>query len=172
MGETPLQVLADNVNVLEVALHQVPLIDRRHASGLINGVDNLDRQMNRVCGAQPQGRALVQSACAGRYRLGPEIANHFVQEGSSGSEVSFAVPYSRLNQRLIPEHCLHGPRFLGACQFEKRGETGAGQSQGYCGIARGEEQAPGNLVERSGLQQRGISKWDGPVKYSRVDFLL
>jgi len=48
VGEAPLQVLTDHVNVLEVALHQVALVDRRCASGIIDGVDDLDRQSNRV----------------------------------------------------------------------------------------------------------------------------
>src|SRR2546426_7424025 len=61
VGATPLQVLADHVNVLEMALEQVTLVDRRGTGGVVGGVDDLDRQPNRVRRGEAQGRALVQA---------------------------------------------------------------------------------------------------------------
>jgi hypothetical protein len=39
--EAALQVLADHVNVLEVALQEVAVVDRRHAGGVVDGIDDL-----------------------------------------------------------------------------------------------------------------------------------
>ena len=83
VGEAPLQMLADHVNVLEVALHQIPLVDRRHASGIINSVDDLNREANRVRGGEPQDRAPLLASRARRRRLGPELTDRLGQEGSS-----------------------------------------------------------------------------------------
>jgi hypothetical protein len=65
---------------------------------------------------------------AARRRFGPELANHLGQEGPSGSQVSLGVPDRGLDQRLIAEHRLHGPGFLGAGQLEECEKAGAGQS--------------------------------------------
>src|SRR2546429_9851301 len=65
LGEATLQVLADHVNVLEVALEQMLLVDRRRTGGVVDGVDDLDRQPDRVRRGQAQGRALVQADRAG-----------------------------------------------------------------------------------------------------------
>ena len=121
-------MLTDHVNVLEVALHQIPLVDRRHASRIINGVDDLNRQSNAVRGGQAQGRTLILGSRARRCRLGPELTDRLGQEGPSGSKVGFGAPDSSLNHRLIPERRLHGSRCLGASQLEKRGEAGAGHA--------------------------------------------
>jgi hypothetical protein len=128
VGEAPLQMLADHVNVLEVALHQIPFVDRGHASGIINGVDDLNRETNRVRGRETQDRAPLLSSRARRRRLGPELTGRLGQESSSGSEVGFALPNRGLNHWLIAERRLHGPRCLGARQFEERSEAGAGHS--------------------------------------------
>src|SRR5262245_11758947 len=118
-------MLTDYMNILEMALHWISLVDRRHAGGLINAVDDLDRQMNRVRGGEAQGRAPLLGSRARRCRLGPKITDRLSQEGSSGSEVGFALSDRCLNHRLIAERCLHGPRCLGAGELEKRGEAGA-----------------------------------------------
>ena len=91
VGEARLQMLADHVNVLEVALHQIPLVDRRHASGIINGVDDLNRQSNAVRGGEAQDRAPLLGSRARRCRLGPELTDRLGQEGPSGSKVGFSA---------------------------------------------------------------------------------
>jgi len=52
VGEATLEMLADHVNILEVALQKVALVNRRHAGSLINGLDYLDSEANRMCGGQ------------------------------------------------------------------------------------------------------------------------
>src|SRR5215475_13148665 len=118
VGEACLQMLTYHVNVLKVALNQVPLIDRRHAGEIINGIDYVNRQSNPVRGGQTQGRALVLSRLAGRCRLGPQLASSLGQEGPSGAKVGFRAPNSSLNHRLIAERRLHSAWCLGAGQLE------------------------------------------------------
>src|SRR5690349_13469517 len=105
--ETSLQMLADHVNVLEVSLNEVVLVDRRHATGVINGINDIDGESNRVCGGETQDRAPLLGGCAGRGRLAPDLADCLAQERPARSEVGFRVPDSGLNQRLVAESCLH-----------------------------------------------------------------
>src|SRR5215831_6345521 len=126
VGEARLQVLADHVNVLKVALNQVSLIDCRDAGEIINAINYVNRQSNPVRGGQTQGRALLLGRPAGRRRLGPELADRLAEEGPARSKIGFGAAHSTLNHRLITERRLHSPRCLSAGQLEKRDEAGAG----------------------------------------------
>src|SRR5262245_16754376 len=48
VGEAALQVLADHVDVLEVALQEMILVDGRRAREVVDSVDDADGQANRV----------------------------------------------------------------------------------------------------------------------------
>src|SRR2546422_7615158 len=101
VGEAPLQVLADHVNVLEMALEQVTLVDRRGTGGVVGGVDDLDRQPNRVRRGEAQGRALVQADRVRGAHLRPDVADRFGQERPAGAEVGFGMADVRLDHRLV-----------------------------------------------------------------------
>ena len=101
------------MNVLEVSLQDVSFVDRTHACGIINRVDDLDRQSNRVCGGEAQDRALLLRGRADGRGLGPEFADRLRQKSPPGSKVGFGAPDGGLNHRLIAEHRLHSPWCLG-----------------------------------------------------------
>src|SRR4029453_1892391 len=111
------------MNVLEVSLQDVSFVDRTHASGIINRVDDLDCQSNPVCGSEAQDRALLLRGDAGGRYLGPEFADRLRQKSPSGSKISFGAPDGGLNHRLITEHRLHSPRCLGVSQLEERADA-------------------------------------------------
>src|SRR5436309_12543328 len=140
------------------------LEDRGRAGGVVGSVDDLDRQPNRVRRGQTQGRALVQADRVRGAHVGPDLADRLGQERPAGAEVGFGVADVRLDHRLIAEQPGHHPRGLGAGELRERFQAGASQSQGNRGIARGEQQRPGDPVERPGLQQLGRGGQDGALR--------
>src|SRR5437016_9935232 len=140
------------------------LEDRGRAGGVVGSVDDLDRQPNRVRRGQTQGRALVQADRVRDAHVGPDLADRLGQERPAGAEVGFGVADVRLDHRLIAEQPGHRPRGLPAGELRERFQAGASQSQGNRGIARGEQQCPGDPVERPGLQQLGRGGQDGALR--------
>src|SRR5881628_599060 len=138
--------------------------DRGRAGGVVGSVDDLDRQPNRVRRGQTQGRALVQADRVRGAHLGPDLADRLGQERPAGAEVGFGVADVRLDHRLIAEQPGHRPWGLGAGELRERFQAGASQSQGNRGIARGEQQRPGDPVERPGLQQLGRDGQNGALR--------
>src|SRR5438093_6295186 len=101
------------MNVLEMSLQDVSFVDRTHAYSIINRVDDLDRQPNRVCDSEAQDRALLLRGRADGRGLGPEFADRLRQKSPSGSKIDFGAPNDGLNHQLIAEHRLHSPWYLG-----------------------------------------------------------
>ena len=62
MGEASLGMLADHVNVLEAALDRVAFEDRRNAASIVNGIDDVHRQSNRMSRSQAEDGAPVDTA--------------------------------------------------------------------------------------------------------------
>ena len=75
VGEAGLGMLADHVNVLEVALDRVAFEDRRNAASIVHGIDDVHRQSNRMSRSQAEDGAPVRADGAGGHRLAPNVAH-------------------------------------------------------------------------------------------------
>ena len=94
MGEASLGMLADHVNVLEVTLDRVAFKDRRNAASIINRIDDLYCQSNRVSRSQAQDRAPIRADRSGGYRLAPNVAHRLGQKGARGSSLRTQIAHS------------------------------------------------------------------------------
>ena len=162
MGEPTLQVLSDHVDVLEVALEQILVVNRRHAGRVVDGVDHLGREPDAVRRGETERRAVVQGDGAGR-RGGPDLADRFGQEGPAGAQVGLGLPDAHLDHRLIAQQRLHGARRLGAGQLEERLQARARHSERGRGVARGEQHRAGDSVQRPGLDEGRRHGEDGAL---------
>ena len=68
------------------------------------------------------------------------------------------MAHVRLDHGLLAEQSSPKPRGLGAGQLIEHGQAGAGHTQGYGSVTRGEHQSPRDLIERSGLNERGRAR--------------
>src|SRR6266508_6982531 len=97
MGEAPLQMLTDHVNVLEVSLYEVAFVDRRHATGIVDCIDDVDGESNRMCRSQAQSGTPIQGDRARRRPFGPDLADSVGEERPARSELGLDRKSTRLN---------------------------------------------------------------------------
>ena len=75
MGEAALRVLTDDVDILEVALDEVSFKHRRNTGSVVSGINDLDRESDRMSRCQTELGAPVQADGPGGHGFSPNLAH-------------------------------------------------------------------------------------------------
>ena len=97
-----LEMLADDVDVLEVALEDVALVDRGRAGGVVERVHDRHRKADAVGRRDPERRAQVQRERSGGGRR-PHLADGLGQERAARANGRLGVADVRLHHRLVAQ---------------------------------------------------------------------
>src|SRR5262245_7218867 len=147
VGEAPLRVLGDHVDVLEVALERATLVHRGGPRGVVHGVDDLGGQADAMGGGDAEGRALLEGQAAAGGG-GPDVTDGLDEEGATAAELGLDLTDGGLDGGLVTEHLAHAPGCLGAGQLVERSEAASCHAERHRSIAGGEQEGARDPVER------------------------
>src|SRR5690242_14830620 len=112
MRQPPLELLSDGVHVAKALLEGVRPEDRRSARGVVGGVGDRLRLLDRVAGGESDHDPLLHGYRVARRNEAPSVDEHTVKIGPRGAEPRLELRHQLLSSRAFGEAMAEAARRL------------------------------------------------------------